>query len=59
MSFGRIELIISASEAKFDEEADGEVHWHPNRLKPDEKTQKTIFSDRIVYVKKNISGVKK
>ena len=30
MIFGRTELIISVSEAKFDEEADGKVHWQPN-----------------------------
>ena len=37
MTFGRTELIRSVSKAKFDEEADGEVHWHPNLQKPDEK----------------------
>ena len=37
MIFGRTELIISVSEANFDEEADGEGHWHPNPLNPDKK----------------------
>ena len=40
MIFGRTELIISVSEAGVDEDADGEVHWHPNPQKPDEKRKK-------------------
>ena len=48
MIFGRTELIRSVSKAKFDEEADGEVHWHPNPQNPDEKRKKTNFSNRNV-----------
>ena len=43
MIFGRTELIISVSEAKFDEEADFEVHWPPNPLNPDKKLKKLFF----------------
>ena len=43
MIFGRTELIISVSEANFDEEADFEVHWPPNPLNPDEKLKKLFF----------------
>ena len=43
MIFGRTELIISVSEANFDEEADFEVHWPPNPLNPDKKLKKLFF----------------
>ena len=51
MIFGRIELILSVSEAKFDAEADFEVHRPPNPQNPDKKTQKTFFSDRKISPK--------
>ena len=44
--FGHTELIISGSKAKFDEEADGEVHWQPNPQNPDEKRKNIFFSDQ-------------
>ena len=47
MIFGRTELIISVSKANFDEEADGEVHWHPNPQNPDEKGKKLFFRTEI------------
>ena len=40
MIFGRTELIRSVSKAKFDEEADGEVHLSLNPLKPNQKHEK-------------------
>ena len=43
MIFGRTELIISVSKAKFGEEADFEVHWPPNPLNPDKKRKKLFF----------------
>ena len=43
MIFGRTELIISVSEANFDEEADFEVHWPPNPLNPDKKRKNICF----------------
>ena len=50
--FGRTELIISVSEAKFDEEADGKVHWQPNPQNPEDKRKTTIFSDQDFSPKK-------
>ena len=47
MIFGRTELIISVSEAKFDEEADGEVHLSLNPLKPNQNYKKLFFLDRM------------
>ena len=47
MIFGRPELIISVSEAKFDEEADFEVNWPPNLQNPDEKHKKLFFLTEI------------
>ena len=58
MVFGRTELIISASKAKFDVEADGEVHLRLNSQKPDEKRKKLFFSDRQISQNK-IFGVEK
>ena len=57
MIFGRTELIISVSEANFDEEADFEVHWPPNPLNPDKKRKNfffgpTIFADFFFGVEK-------
>ena len=46
MIFGRTELIRSVSKAKFDEEADGEVHLSLNPLKPNQKHEKLFFLDR-------------
>ena len=46
MIFGRTELIISVSKAKFDEEADFEVHRPPNPQNPNEKRKKLFFSDQ-------------
>ena len=43
MIFGRTELIISVSKAKFDEEADFEVHRPPNPQNPNEKRKKLFF----------------
>ena len=43
MMFGRTELMISASNAKFDEEADFEVHRPPNPQNPNEKRKKLFF----------------
>ena len=43
MIFGRTELIISVSKAKFDEEADFEVHRRPNPQNPNEKRKKLFF----------------
>ena len=34
---------VSVSKAKFDEEAAGEVHWHPNPQHPDEKNKKLFL----------------
>ena len=52
MIFGRTELMINVSKAKFDVEADGEVHLIPNRQKPDEKCKKLFFSDRTFSFRK-------
>ena len=41
--FGRTELIISVSKAKFDEEADFEVHRPPNPQNPDKKRKQLFF----------------
>ena len=43
MIFGRIELILSVSKAKFDAEADFEVHRPPNPQNPDKKRKKLFF----------------
>ena len=43
MTFGRTELIRSVSKAKFDEEADGEVHLSLNPLKPNQKHKRLFF----------------
>ena len=43
MIFGRIELILSVSKAKFDEEADFEVRLSLNPQKPSEKHKTTFF----------------
>ena len=43
MICARTELIISVSKAKFDEEADFEVHWPPNPQNPSEKRKKLFF----------------
>ena len=43
MIFGRTELIRSVSKAKFDEEADGEVHLSLNPLKPNQNTKNYFF----------------
>ena len=43
MIFGRTELIRSVSKAKFDEEADGEVHLSLNPLKPNQKHKRLFF----------------
>ena len=40
MCFGRTKLIRSVSKAKFDGEADGEVHWQPQAQKLGEKHKK-------------------
>ena len=45
MTFGCAEHIISASETKFDVEADGEVHFSPNPQKTRKICKRTIFSD--------------
>ena len=57
MIFGRTELIISASKAKFDEEADGEVHWQPNPQNPDEK-RKNYFFGPIFFAESFFSASK-
>ena len=52
MIFGRTELIRSVSKAKFDEEADGEVHLSLNPLKPNQKHKKlfrTEFFHRFFF----------
>ena len=43
MIFGRIELILSVSKAKFDAEADFEVHRPPNPQNPSKKRKKLFF----------------
>ena len=43
MNFGRTELIISVSKAKFDEEADFEVHSALARQKPRQISEKRKF----------------
>ena len=43
MIFGRIELILSVSKAKFDAEADFEVHRPPNSQNPSKKRKKLFF----------------
>ena len=43
MIFGRIELILSVSKAKFDAEADFEVHRPPNPQNPNDKRNKLFF----------------
>ena len=57
MIFGRTELMRSVSKAKFDEEADGEVHLSLNRLKPNQKHKKlfclTEFLRRFFLASKN------
>ena len=50
--FGRTDLRISVSEAKFDEEADFEVHRRPNPLNPDEKRKKPFFRTDLFRRKK-------
>ena len=47
MIFSRTGLIRSVSEAKFDEEADGEVHLSLNLLKPNQKHEKVFFGPKI------------
>ena len=41
--FGRTELTLSVSTAKFDAEADFEVHWQPNPLIPDRNFSPNFF----------------
>ena len=41
--FGRIELILSVSKAKFDEEADFEVRLRLNPQKPSKNIKKLFF----------------
>ena len=58
MIFGRTELIISVSKAKFDEEADFEVHRPPNPQNPNEKRKKLFFRTEI-FRQFFFSGVEK
>ena len=58
MIFGRTELIISVSKAKFDKEADGEVHEHPNPQNPDEMRKKLLFRTENFH-QQNFFGVEK
>ncbi len=57
MIFGRTELIISVSKAKFDEEVDGEVHLQPNPSNLNAKRKKQNFGPNF-FATKN-SGVEK
>ena len=47
MIFGRIELILSVSKAKFDEEADCEVRLSLNPQKPRKNIKKTFFDRKF------------
>ena len=47
MIFGRIELILSVSEAKFDAEADFEVHRPPNPQNPSKNAKNFFFGSKI------------
>ena len=48
--FGRTELIIGASKAKFDVEADGEVRLSLNPQKPREKHKKLFFRSNFFSI---------
>ena len=57
MIFGRIELILSVSKAKFDEEADFEVRLSLNPQKPSKNIKKLFF--RTENVRQFFFGVEK
>ena len=58
MIFGRTDLRIGGSRAKFDVEVDGKVHLAVTPPKPDEINEKTKFLIRK-FRPKNFLGVEK